>query len=154
MLLVMLSWEVLIRLVTHRLVHGGGFSVAKRVKRYYCQISFRITIGMILKERTTSSVCAKMIERIFWGFSLRALWVLFLSKSPLMHNFYLHNCRAFWTSCLFNDKHERVCIRCHSILNKNSYHHFILKLKILRISLGSKLLSKRALPRFAFSTLL
>lgn len=65
MLLVMLSWEVLIRLVTHRLVHGAGFSVAKRVKRYYCQISFRITIGMILKERTTSSVCAKMIERIF-----------------------------------------------------------------------------------------
>jgi len=146
---------MLIRLVTHSLVYGAGFSVAKRVKRIYCQISFSITIGMISKERTASSVCAKVIERFFSGFSLRALWLLFLSKSPLMHNFYFHNyCSAFWTSCMFKDKHERVCVRCHSILNKNSYRHFILKLKTLRISMDSKLLPKRALPRFAFSTLL
>jgi hypothetical protein len=64
MLLVMLSWEMLIRPLPQRLVFGTGFSVAKRVKRY-CQISFRITIDVISKESTRFSVCAKMIGRIF-----------------------------------------------------------------------------------------
>jgi hypothetical protein len=122
MLLVIQSWEVLIRPVPQRLVYGTGFSVAKRVKRY-CQISFRITIGVISKERTTFSVCAKMIERIFCGYSLRILWIFVLSKSPLMHNFYMHNCNAFWSSCVVNDKHERVWVRC-TLLNKKFYHHF------------------------------
>lgn len=64
MLLVIQSWEVLIRPVPQRLVYGTGFSVANRVKRYF-QISFRITVGVIAKEGTTFSVCAKMSERIF-----------------------------------------------------------------------------------------
>jgi hypothetical protein len=50
LLLVMLSWEMLIRPLPQRLVFGTGFSVAKRVKRY-CQMSFRITIGVISKEQ-------------------------------------------------------------------------------------------------------
>jgi hypothetical protein len=64
MLLVMLSWEMLMTPVPQRLVFRPSFGVVKRVKRY-CQMSFRITIGVISKERTRFSVCAKMIEGIF-----------------------------------------------------------------------------------------